>query len=339
MTSRTPPASQPFRHAAVVGATAWGTTLAVHLARNGQTVTLFARDAVEADALQSMRSNNRRLPGVIFPERLDVTHDLAMIEQSDLVCLVVPSRTLESNTAAVAGHLRPDATLLSAVKGLEQGSGRRMSEVIAAAAPGHPVAVLSGPNLSREVAAGLPGSTVIAITGGPVDAVHAAFHSTSLRVYTSDDVIGVEMGGALKNVIAIAAGMVDALGFGDNGKAALLTRGLAEMARLGTAAGANPRTFQGLAGMGDLVATAYSPLSRNRRLGELVAGGATLDEALTALGETAEGATTIEAARMLAERLDVSMPITDGLHRVLYEGLHPLRAMEELMAREPGPEI
>lgn len=339
MTLPTSPGAQPFRHAVVVGATAWGTTLAVHLARNGQTVTLLARDAAEASALQSVRTNDRRLPGVIFPERLDVSSDLACVEEAELVCLVVPSRTLEANTASVAGHLRPGATLLSAVKGIERGTGRRMSQVITDTAPGHPIAVLSGPNLSREVAAGLPGSTVIASHDGPLAALRTAFHSTSLRVYTSEDVIGVEMGGALKNVIAIAAGMVDALGFGDNGKAALLTRGLAEMARLGVAVGADPRTFQGLAGMGDLVATSYSQLSRNRRLGELVAGGASLEAALGALGETAEGATTIEAARMLAGRLSISLPITDGLHRVLYEGLPPLKAMEALMARDPGPEL
>ena len=148
----------------------------------------------------------------------------------------------------------------------------------------------------------------------------------------------MEMGGALKNVVAIAAGMVDSLGFGDNAKAALLTRGLAEMSRLGVAVGANPLTFQGLAGMGDLVASSYNPHARNRRLGEMVAGGATLQAALDALGETAEGATTIEAARTLAERLGVEMPITDGLHRVLYEGQEPLRAIEELMSREPRAE-
>lgn len=330
--------TQAYAQAAVVGATAWGTTLAVHLARNGQPTTLLVRTAEEAATLHALRMNERRLPGVVFPPDLHVTHGRDALGAVGLVCFAVPSRTLEANAAALEEHIPAGATILSAVKGIEAGTGRRMSEVLSQALPGRPVAVLSGPNLSREVAAGLPGSTVIATSTADSDALRAAFHSTSLRVYTSEDVIGVEMGGALKNVIAIAAGMVDSLGFGDNAKGALLTRGLAEMTRLGVAVGAEPLTFQGLAGMGDLVASSYSPLARNRRLGELVAGGATLQAALDALGETAEGATTIEAARALAARHAVEMPITDGLHRVLYEGQAPLQAMHELMSREPRAE-
>jgi len=327
-----------YQNAVVVGATAWGTTLAVHLARNGQPTTLLARTAEEAAALQTVRSNERRLPGVVFPTNLTVSHGAQALAGAGLVVFAVPSRTLEANASALASHVPADATLLSAVKGIEAATGRRMSQVLADALPGRPVAVLSGPNLSREVAAGLPGSTVIATADANLEALQLAFHSPSLRVYTSEDVVGVEMGGALKNVVAIAAGMVDSLGFGDNAKAALLTRGLAEMSRLGVAVGANPLTFQGLAGMGDLVASSYNPHARNRRLGEMVADGATLQAALEALGETAEGATTIEAARILAERLGVEMPITDGLHRVLYEGQAPLRAIEELMSREPRAE-
>ena len=330
--------SQAYPSAVVVGATAWGTTLAVHLARNGQPTTLLARTPEEADALRSARSNERRLPGVMFPANLTVESDPAALAGAGLVVFVVPSRTLEANAAALAAYVPPEATLLSAVKGIEAATGRRMSQVLGDALPGRPVAVLSGPNLSREVAAGLPGSTVIATTDAGLDALQGAFHSPSLRVYTSTDVIGVEMGGALKNVVAIAAGMVDSLGFGDNAKGALLTRGLAEMSRLGVAAGADPMTFQGLAGMGDLIASSYNPHARNRRLGELVADGATLQSALEVLGETAEGATTIEAARDLAARLGVEMPISDGLHRVLYEGQAPLRAMQELMSREPRSE-
>lgn len=327
-----------YASAVVVGATAWGTTLAVHLARNGQPTVLLARTPSEAESLRAMRSNERRLPGVIFPEGLQVTHEVDCVREAGLVCFAVPSRSLVANAEPLAAHLSPDATLLSAVKGIELDTGRRMSQVLAALLPGRPVAALSGPNVSREVAAGLPGSTVIATREVDVGSLRSAFHSASLRVYTSDDIVGVEMGGALKNVVAIAAGMVDSLGFGDNAKAALLTRGLAEMTRLGVAVGANPLTFQGLAGMGDLVASAYSPLTRNRRLGELIADGATLQAALGALGETAEGAATIEAARALAARHGVEMPITQALHRVLYEGQPPLRALDELMSREPGDE-
>lgn len=328
--------SPAFRSAVVVGATAWGTTLAVHLARNGQPVTLLVRTPDEASQLRSMRSNERRLPGVIFPDGMRVDHDPAVTEDAGLVCFVVPSRSLGENARQLVGHVPADATLLSAVKGIEQETGRRMTQILQAELPDRPVAVLSGPNLSREVAAALPGSTVIATADADDVALRDAFHSASLRVYMSHDVVGVELGGALKNVVSIAAGMVDRLGFGDNAKAALLTRGLAEISRLGVAAGADPLTFQGLAGMGDLVASSYSPLARNRRLGEMVAGGATLEESLATLGETAEGATTILSARILAARYDVEMPITDALYQVLYEGQRPLQAIDALMSREPG---
>lgn len=333
-----PVTPEAFRRAAVVGTTAWGTTLAVHLARNGTPTVLVARDGGEAATLRRVRTNERRLPGVPFPESLEIGAGGPGVAGADLVVFAVPSGTLAANARAVGPHVAPGATLLSATKGIDVETGRRMTEVLAAALPGHPVAAISGPNLSREVVAGLPGSTVIATSGGRVGALRAAFHSTALRVYTSEDVVGVEYGGALKNVIAIAAGIVDALGFGDNAKAALLTRGLAEITRLGTAAGADPLTFQGLAGVGDMVATSYSPLSRNRRLGEFVAGGQTLQEALDALGETAEGVTTIPAALRLARTLRVEMPITEGLQRVLYEGQAPRDAMRVLMDREPRPE-
>ncbi len=327
-----------FRRAAVVGTTAWGTTLAVHLARNGTQTVLVAREGEEAATLQRERTHTRRLPGVPFPEVLEVAAGPSGVAGADLLVFAVPSGTIEANARAVGPHVAADATLLSATKGIDVATGRRMTQVLEQVLPGRPVAAISGPNLSREVVAGLPGSTVIASRGGRVEALRAAFHSTALRVYTSEDVVGVEFGGALKNVMAIAAGMVDALGFGDNAKAALLTRGLAEITRLGAAAGADPLTFQGLAGIGDMVATSYSPLSRNRRLGELVAGGQTLQEALDVLGETAEGVTTVPAALRLAQRLGVEMPITEGLQRVLAGGQSPLEAIRVLMGREPRAE-
>ena len=326
-----------FRQARIVGVTAWGTTLAVHLARRGLPVFLVARTEAEAEALQTAR-RSPRLAGVVFPDGLNVATAAGALRDSDLVVFAVPSHTLVANATAAAGDLRLDATILSATKGIDLATGRRMSELLAEALPGHPLAVLSGPNLSREVVEGQPGSTVIATGDASVDALRSAFHSRALRVYTSEDVAGVEFGGALKNVIAIAAGMVDGFGFGNNAKASLLTRGLAEITRLGMAAGAELSTFLGLAGIGDLVATSYSPLSRNRRLGELIAGGVTLEAALSQLGETAEGATTIPAALRLAERLEVEMPITEGLQRILYEGAHPLEEVRALMEREPRAE-
>lgn len=328
-----------IRNAAVIGSTAWGTTLAILLARNDVATTLYVRTDEEATQLERDRENAQRLPGVTFPEALHASADAALLGGVELITLAVPSRTFAWNLASTVEHFAPDATLLSATKGIELNSGRRMSQLLAEAAPNRLVAALSGPNLSLELAAGLPGMTVIASADGSLDAVRAAFHSSSFRVYTSTDIVGVELGGALKNVIAIAAGAVDALGFGDNAKSAIVTRGLAEITRLGVAAGADPLTFQGLAGIGDLAATAYSPLSRNRRLGELTAGGATLDEALATLGETAEGADTIPAALRLARDLDVQMPITEALNAVFFDGASWADVIATLMEREPTAEL
>ncbi len=329
----------PVAAAAVVGATAWGTTLAILLARNGTPCTLLVRDVEEASALQRDGENRKRLPRAPFPSGLRVEHDPAALRDAALVCFAVPSVSFRANVSRVAEAVASGATVLSATKGLEAGSGLRMSEILEAALPGRPVASLSGPNLSREVADGLPGTTVIASPDAPLEPLRDAFHSLTFRVYTTTDIVGVELGGALKNVIAIAAGMVDAFGHGGNAKASIITRGLAEITRLGVAAGADPLTFQGLAGVGDLIATSYSPLSRNRRLGELIASGATLAEALETLAETAEGANTTPAALRLAEGLGVDMPITRGLNGILFEGVSPADAVAALLAREPKPEI
>jgi glycerol-3-phosphate dehydrogenase (NAD(P)+) len=326
-------------HAAVViGPTAWGTTLAVLLARNGLPVTLLARTPDEAAVLEAARSNERRLPGTPFPPSLTVSADVACLRDADLICFATPAQTVGQNAQAVARDVPADATLLTASKGIEIASGRRMSEVLRDALPGRPVAALSGPNLSREVASGLPGTTVIASADAPLDDLRAAFHSPAFRVYTTEDIVGVEFGGALKDIYAIAGGMVDAFEYGDNAKAAILTRGLAEMSRLGVAAGADPLTFQGLAGIGDLIATAYSALSRNRRLGELLGRGRSLTEALGEIGETAEGSATTPAALGLAHRLGVEMPIAEGLNAIMYEGLAPQAAVTALLQREPRAE-
>lgn len=331
--------NDPIQTAAVVGTTAWGTTLAVLLARNGVGVTLLSRDDAEAARLEADRCNERRLPGVAFPPGLEPSADAGRLADAQLVCFVVPSQTMAANARAVAGAVREDAVVLSGSKGIEDATGRRMTEVLADALPGRPTAALSGPNLSREVASGLPGTTVIASRDAPIEALRAAFHGPVLRVYTSRDVVGVEFGGALKNIVAIAAGIVDGFEYGDNAKGAIITRGLAEISRLGVAMGADPLTFQGLAGVGDLIATAISPLSRNRRLGELLARGRTLDEALAEIGETAEGATTTPAALRLAARVGVEMPIAEALDRVLHHGVPPRRAAEALLERDPTAEL
>jgi glycerol-3-phosphate dehydrogenase (NAD(P)+) len=313
--------------------------LAVLLARNGVDTRLVARSEAESDRLEGAREHQARLPGTLFPSALHACYGPEAFDDVELVCFVVPSQTLPENVARVEGLVPAGATLLSAMKGIEAATGRRMSELLCRALPGRPFAVLSGPNLSAEVAAGLPGTTVIASADADLEWLRAGFHSTTFRVYTSTDVAGVELGGALKNIVAIAAGMVDAFKYGDNAKAAIITRGLAEVTRLGVAAGADPLTFQGLAGVGDAVATAYSPLSRNRRLGELLAGGASLTQALEVIGETAEGANTVPAALTLAARLGVELPITRALNSILYEGVSPRDAVEALLGRTPRQEL
>jgi glycerol-3-phosphate dehydrogenase (NAD(P)+) len=278
------------------------------------------------------------VPDAPFPDGLTVVTVEDAPRDAPLIVLAVPSRTLAANAASIAPLVAADATVLSATKGIEAETGRRMSELLEEALPGRPIAALSGPNLSREVAAGKPGGTVIASHDADLEALRDTFHSELLRTYTTTDIVGVELGGALKNVVAIAAGMVDALEYGDNAKAAIITRGLAEITRLGVAAGADPLTFQGLAGIGDLMASSYSPLARNRRFGELIAGGASLEEALATIGETVEGADTIPAALSLARKLDVEMPITDGLRAIIWNGLSPEAAVTALMMREPKTE-
>ncbi|MBI2303729.1 MAG: NAD(P)-dependent glycerol-3-phosphate dehydrogenase [Chloroflexi bacterium] len=327
--------------ATVIGTTSWGTTLAVVLARNGVRVWLWARGEAEAKQLRETGENTRLLPGVPFPTLLTVTNSLEeALNGSTMVILAVPSQTMRENVGHLRGLLSPGSIILSATKGLEVNTAQRMSQVIAEGShPGVSIAVLSGPNLGREIARGLPAATVVAATDDPVAReVQRLFISPNLRVYTNSDVIGVELGGALKNIIAIGAGMCDGWGFGDNAKAALITRGLAEMTRLGVAAGANPLTFAGLAGMGDLVATCSSPLSRNHQVGEQLAWGRPLPDIIASLGHVAEGISTTRAASRLAQEFKVEMPIINQTYRVLFQGLDPRQAAAELLAREPKAE-
>lgn len=328
---------------AVVGTTSWGTTLAIHLARQGHSVSLWARTPEDASRLQRDRENTRFLHGFAFPSSLRVTASLEKaFTNVDLGVFVVPSNTLRQNAQRVRAFLPDDAFVVSATKGLEVSTGLRMSEVLQEELPQRlrtRICVLSGPNLSAEVARGLPTSTVIASDDeGLAKIAQLAFMSPQLRVYTNTDVVGVELGGALKNIIALGAGIGDGLGFGNNSKAAFITRGLAEIARLGVAAGANPLTFAGLAGLGDLMATAASPLSRNRYVGEELARGHSLHEIQAAMQNVAEGVDTTAAALTLAKRLGVELPITQATYQVLFEGLTPEQAISALMERAPQPE-
>ena len=328
---------------AVVGATSWGTVLAVLLARNGHDVRLCAYDEADAAALRRDGENARLQPGLRFPPSLTITHERKEVLQgAGLLVVAVPSPTLRDNLRALRPHLNVDTPVLSAVKGLEPETGKRMSQLFQEELPElrTPLCVLSGPNLSREIAQGLPAATIIACGELAVaERVRALVMGPLFRVYTNEDVAGVELAGALKNIIAIGAGMCDGFGFGDNAKAGFITRGLAEIARLGIAAGAQPLTFLGLAGVGDLMATCYSPLSRNHRLGVELAQGKKLEAVLASLGQVAEGVTTTLAARELARRLGVEMPITEKTYQVLFQGLDPQQAIADLMGRPPRHEL
>jgi glycerol-3-phosphate dehydrogenase (NAD(P)+) len=319
---------------AVVGAGSWGTGLAAHLARSTHAVRLWARDAALARDIVDRRENVRYLPGITLPA-LRTTSDLAeALTDAEIAFVAVPSEFCREAFRALRPHLGAGTTLVSATKGLELGTLRRMSEVAAEEAPRHPVAVLSGPSFALEVAQGQPTTVVVASAApGVAEAVQRAVSSRSFRAYSSDDVIGVELGGSLKNVIAIAAGIVDGLGYGHNTVAALITRGLAEISRLAVALGARPDTLSGLAGLGDLVLTCTGGLSRNRRLGHALGAGHSVDEALAELHMVAEGVRTTQAACALAERAGVEMPIAQQMRAVLYEGKPPREGVEELMLR------
>jgi len=327
----------------VIGSGAWGTTLALSLARKGIATTLWEHMPVRAEQMQQRRENVLFLPGFVFPEMLQVTASIAeAVQYKDLVLLVTPSQRLRENLHLLAPYLGQDTILVSASKGIETGSLKRMTEVIAEELPEttERIAALSGPNLSREVAEEQPTAAVVAAREhGVAVKVRTILSMTTVRIYTSLDVVGVELGGALKNVIAIACGIGDGMGYGENAKAAITTRGLAEISRLGMAAGANPLTFLGLAGIGDLIATCASPLSRNQQLGRRLAAGEKLQDILHSTRTVAEGVTTTRAALQLAAHYQVEMPITQQLSLVLFEGLDPHKALAELMLRHPKGEL
>ncbi len=328
---------------AVVGATTWGTTLSIIMACEGRAVTLLARSPDERHRLESARENSRFLPGAKFPDPMHVSDDPAeALSGAAITVIAVPSDRLRENARRIADHIAPDTVVVNAAKGLELPTALRMSQVLAEELPSQVLQGLcsmSGPNLAKEILQGKPSTTVVA-SENPEAAgrAQAALLSTRFRVYTSEDLVGVEMGGALKNIVALGAGICDGLDFGENAKAALITRGLAEIARLGVAAGAQPLTFAGLAGVGDVIATCASRLSRNRYVGEQLALGRTWLEIRASMDNVAEGVNATEAALTLAEQLDVEMPIAHTTYRVLLEGLSPREAAMELMQRPVGSE-
>ena len=323
---------------AVVGAGAWGTALAVVLAGRHPDVPLWVYEADLAGEMERTRENPVYLPGVRLPPAVRPTSSLASLTDRDLVLVVVPSHAFRSVLEQCREFLRPDALVVTATKGLEIGTLKTMSQVARDVLPsaGHGrIAVLSGPSFAQEVAAGRPTALVGAATDvGVARIVQQAVSSDSLRVYAGTDPLGAEVGGAVKNVIAIAAGVADGLGLGPNGRAALLTRGLAEMMRLGTALGARPRTLAGLAGMGDLILTSTSDLSRNRRLGLALAAGARLEEYLAGSRSVAEGVNACRSTLKLARLHGIEMPICQAVQQVLFDGEDPRRVVPQLMARD-----
>ncbi|MBI2300644.1 MAG: NAD(P)-dependent glycerol-3-phosphate dehydrogenase [Armatimonadetes bacterium] len=327
---------------AVVGAGSWGTGLAWLLAQRNEDVRLWARDPDLAERVSASRVNEAYLPELRLPDPLAITAELdRALEGAGLVVVAVPSVGLATVAARMAAALAVGATVISATKGLDHATGRRMTLVLADALPaGVGIGALSGPNLSSEIVAGQPAASVVASADPAVMGVlQTALSSRRFRVYTNPDVAGVELGGALKNPYAIAAGISDGLGYGDNTKAALMTRGMHEMRRLGVALGADPRTFAGLCGFGDLLATCHSRQSRNRNLGEQLGRGARLGELLAGTPHVAEGVPTTRTALRLAHEQGVHMPILEELHAILFEDKPPRDAVAALMLRDVSDEL
>jgi glycerol-3-phosphate dehydrogenase (NAD(P)+) len=329
---------------AVVGSGAWGTALATHLARLDHQVVMWAFEREVAEEITTRHTNTPFLSAVPLPETIRASHDVAaVVAGAEVVILVPPSSHLRAVSTAVAPHVSRDAVVVVATKGIEEGSLQLMSQVLAETMPGldaERLAFLSGPTFAREVARGLPTDVVVASTG-MVSArkVQELVHSVSMRVYTSADPIGVQVGGAIKNVLAIAAGACDGLQFGTNARAALITRGLAEITRLGVALGADALTFLGMAGVGDLVLTCTGDLSRNRTLGMRVAEGADPAAYLASQRAVAEGFSTSAAAYDLSRKLDVEMPITEQVYHVLHRGRPLLEAARALLERGHKDEL
>ncbi|MFE9255886.1 NAD(P)H-dependent glycerol-3-phosphate dehydrogenase [Streptomyces sp. NPDC006879] len=342
--------SRPVR-AAVYGNGSWGTAFGMVLADAGCQVTLWGRRPELVDAINSERTNPDYLPGLELPDGLRATTDPAeAAEGADFTVLAVPSQSLRTNLANWAPLIPQDSVLVSLMKGIELGTAKRMSEVIEEVVAKSPlggtpdevrsrVAVVTGPNLAREIAARRPAASVVACADGEVARrLQAACHTAYFRPYTNTDVIGCELGGAVKNVIGLAVGIADGMGLGDNAKGSLITRGLAETTRLGLAMGADPLTFSGLAGLGDLVATCSSPLSRNHTFGTNLGRGMTLEETIAVTRQTAEGVKSCESVADLARRHGVDMPITETVVEIVHQGKPPVVALKELMSRSAKAE-
>lgn len=321
---------------AVLGAGSWGTALAVALAHNGHRPVLWGRDTVKIEEIRRDRENKRYLAGVPIPESVEITDDQEYaVRDRDMVVYVVPAQAFRGTFAATAPMLRDDTVVVNCAKGIEIGTQKRISEIAEEIRPELPFVVLSGPSHAEEVGQFLPTTlTAASVHQECAEFVQDAFMSDAMRVYTNDDVIGVEIGGALKNIIALGAGISDGMGYGDNAKAALMTRGLAEMARLGEKLGGSRMTFMGLAGLGDLIVTCTSMHSRNRRCGIMIGEGLSPSEAIEKVGMVVEGMHTAEAAYTLAKEHGVEMPVTEQLYEVIQGTISGPEAVRTLMKRK-----
>ncbi|MCG5102933.1 NAD(P)H-dependent glycerol-3-phosphate dehydrogenase [Oceanobacillus alkalisoli] len=332
-----------MKKVAVLGAGSWGTALSIVLADNGHAVRLWSHRAEQARAINQMKRNEKYL-NVELPDKIQAFSDLSeAVEDTEAVVIVVPAKAIREVTRSLRGILPEEATIIHATKGIEPVTLKRVSEMIAEEFPAYPsddIVVLSGPSHAEEVALRHP-TTVTVAAKNPLKSKHAQnlFNSDTFRVYTSQDVLGIELGGALKNIIALGAGISDGLGYGDNAKAALITRGLAEITRLGTSLGANPISFLGLSGVGDLIVTCTSVHSRNWRAGNLLGKGHKLDDVLSEMGMVVEGVRTVKAAHQIAEEQDVEMPITSGIYHILFENKKPKDAVTQLMTRDKREEM
>lgn len=326
---------------AILGAGSWGTALAWLWGKEGRRICLWGNNAGRVERVQRTRQNDDYIPGLQLPDSVDVTRELRDCIEANLIVFVMPStalREIAMRVRTVIGD-RGSGVLLSCTKGIEHGTGMRMSEILNEIFPAYELAVLSGPNLAAEVVRGLPTATVIGCRSSECAAdLQDCLGSSRFRVYTSDDTTSIELGGALKNIFAIAAGASDGLGLGDNTKAALIIRSLAEMIRLGTAMGGNLRTFYGLSGAGDLVATCFSKHSRNRHVGEQLGRGQTLKQITSSMQMIAEGISSTKSAFECARRLNVETPIIDQVYALLYERKAPVQAMQELLERDQKAE-
>jgi glycerol-3-phosphate dehydrogenase (NAD(P)+) len=325
----------------IIGAGGWGTALAVLLHGNSCRVTLWGRLVEEVEPILSARENKLLLPGVKIPNAIAPTmDDAAALRGAELVLLAVPSHGMRAICQRMKRHIAPGALLVHVAKGIENETGKRMSEVIAEELGRADVVVLSGPSHAEEVARGVPTALVAASADEARAAqVQGIFMNERFRVYTHDDIAGVELGGAMKNVVALAAGVCDGIGFGDNTKAALCTRGLAEMMRFGLARGARAETFSGLSGIGDLMVTAFSRYSRNRAFGERLGKGETVQQIEASTRTVAEGVRTVKSVQQLAHRCGVEMPIAREVNAIIYDGKPPPQAVRDLMTREAKPEF